>query len=68
MTKPYRPSNGTEGDFFIEEQCGACTKADMCRIPQRTMLYGEEHPSYPKEWISEEDGQNPRCTAREAKP
>lgn len=65
MSKPYRPSNGTEGDFFIEVQCGGCVKRKTCRIPRLTMLYDEAHPLYPKEWVSDDDGQNLRCTARE---
>ena len=65
MTKPYRPSNGTEGDFFIESQCGNCTKRKGCRIVRLTMMHHEDDPNYPKEWVSYEDGNNPRCTARE---
>ena len=64
-TKPYRPSNGTEGDFFIAAQCGNCTKQDGCRIVRETMRYHEDDIRYPKEWVSDADGNNPRCTARE---
>lgn len=64
-TKPYRPSNGTEGDFFIESQCGDCTKREGCRIVCLTMIYHENDPNYPKEWVSDIDGSNARCTARE---
>ena len=61
----YRPSNGTEGDFFIAAQCGNCTKQEGCRIVLLTMRYHEDDIRYPKEWVSDADGNNPRCTARE---
>lgn len=64
-TKPYRPSNGTEGDFFIKSQCEKCLKQERCKIVGLTMVYPASDPGYPKEWVSDEDGNNPRCTARE---
>ena len=64
-TKPYRPISAAEGDFFIAAQCGACTKRKGCRIVRLTMMYAEDDPKYPKEWVSDADGNNPRCTARE---
>ena len=67
-TKPYRPSNGTEGDFFIAAQCGNCTKQDGCRIVLLTMRYHEDDIRYPKEWVSDIDGGNARCTAKEVTP
>ena len=64
-TKPYRPISAAEGDFFIAAQCGNCTKQDGCRIVLLTMVRSEDDPKYPKEWVSDADGNNPRCTARE---
>ena len=67
-TKPYRPSNGTEGELFIIEQCGDCTKRRGCRIVRETMRYHEDDIRYPKEWVSDIDGGNARCTAKEVTP
>ena len=64
-TKPYRPISAAEGDFFIAAQCGTCLKQERCRIVGLTMVYPASDPGYPKEWVSDEDGNNPRCTARE---
>ena len=64
-TKPYRPISAAEGDFFIAAQCGNCTKQDGCRIVLLTMRCHEDDIRYPKEWVSDADGNNPRCTARE---
>ena len=66
-TKVYRPSNATEGDLFIESQCEACTKV-ACKLPRQTMHYASNDPRYPQEWVSDADGSNPRCTAREVRP
>jgi hypothetical protein len=74
LHKPYRPSNGTEGECFISSWCGTCERSggpgkpdDVgeeltgCSITGRTMLYDIEDADYPAEWILV-DG-NPRCTA-----
>ncbi len=63
--KPYRPSNGTEGAYFQEAQCGSCVKHPTCKIPSQTMRHKEDDAEYPKEWVKDDDGSNPRCTARE---
>ena len=71
-TVPYRPSNGTEGEGFIRALCERCERDPFsrdedaktsCRILARTMAYDVGDPEYPKQWISEEDGSDPRCTA-----
>lgn len=74
MSVPYRPSNGTEGEGFMERFCERCERdrrwrleeRDPCPILSDTMLYGVEDPAYPKEWVVDDDGHtNPRCTAFE---
>ena len=70
MSRSYRPANGTEGDFFMEDWCYRCTKdsdANLCPIIGRTMAYGINEAGYPTEWIMDDDGDNPRCTAFEAR-
>lgn len=67
----YRPSNGTEGDYFIAEHCAQCRHekflhtqdhADMkCEILSRTMLHGVTDPEYPREWVYIDD--KPTCTS-----
>ncbi len=74
MTRPYRPSNGTEGAAFFEAFCAYCSRdaafrdtgydgdsALGCQILAATFRYEVNHPDYPKEWIEDERG--PRCTA-----
>jgi len=74
MSKPYRPSNGTEGDIFEYNFCDRCKKqTDQygepdCRIAFNAFWHEKSHPEYPTEWIVDDDGlSNPRCTAFEAK-
>lgn len=81
-TVPYRPSNGTEGEFFIEHWCARCTKdaafqadpdsADGCPIIANIMAFDPDDPDYPPEWIEDDveypADSNPRCTAFEALP
>ena len=63
-TKPYRPSNGTEGEWFIGWQCEHCVRVGRdCDIITFTMAYGVDDLEYPTEWVSDLDGNNPRCTA-----
>lgn len=62
--KLYRPSNGTEGALFVVEQCTKCSKEESCEIPMLSMLYEADEPEYPKEWVVDKAGKNPRCTAR----
>jgi len=65
--KPYRPGNGTEGDFFMAAHCDSCGKQPTCKIPMLTMTFDEDEIGYPPEWVEDDDGSNPRCTAREAR-
>jgi len=61
--KPYRPSNGTEGEGFIGIWCAACARdvGHNCSILARTLMHDVDDPEYPKEWV--EDNIGPRCTA-----
>jgi len=76
MTKPYRPSNGTEGEFFMARFCYRCTwetdfrrdpgSNDGCSILAYTFAYDIDDPNYPEEWIEEAAG--PRCLSFEQVP
>lgn len=65
--KPYRPSNGTEGMYFMEEHCFQCIhenpdpyKKPKCHIMTLSMAYDLNDPEYPKEWCYVDD--KPTCT------
>lgn len=69
--KPYRPSNGTEGDAFAGMWCDQCRRdADYdpeqgtggCSIRVEMMAFLEDEPEYPKQLVHDTDGQ-PICTA-----
>lgn len=70
--KRYRPSNGTEGEYFMEDFCYNCihekwthTQNDAdkkCDILSRTLIYDTEDPEYPEEWQYDDAG-NPTCTS-----
>lgn len=70
--KPYQPSNGSEGEYFMARWCNHCARdeafqanpdeADGCEIAGMTMCLHVDNPSYPKEWRYADDGQ-PQCTA-----
>lgn len=65
----YRPSNGTEGEFFMRAWCYQCTNwtyEDGCQIHRETMMYDVDEPGYPAEWRIGPDGQ-PECAAFGAK-
>lgn len=77
-TTPYRPSNGTEGECFMERWCARCTHdAAMrndpgawetgCQIIAMTLAFDVDDPEYPAEWIEDDvewpAPSNPRCTA-----
>lgn len=76
MAELYRPSSGTEGEWFINNWCRECERdkcqngtkpmsecqpEDFCQIIGKTMFMDVDDPDYPKEWV--EDGDGPRCTA-----
>jgi len=68
-TKPYRPSNGSEGEWFQSEFCEKCERdryeSKPCRILGRTMAFDIDDKQYPREWVRDagEWPGNPRCTA-----
>lgn len=57
----YRPSNGTEGELFMEHYCYRCARDQAflngadgskgCKILSRVMLYEIDDARYPREWI-----------------
>ena len=71
--KKYRPSNGTEGEYFMEEHCYQCLHErwihrqkedrdeDKCAIITDAMCYDLKDPEYPSEWTYDAKGQ-PTCT------
>lgn len=62
--KPYRPSNGTEGELFMDHYCHHCvfdTENIACDLIVLSMFYDPKDEEYPKEWIYDTDGQ-PTCT------
>jgi hypothetical protein len=75
MSRPYRPSTGTEGADFMASFCDHCQRdaefqvtqeaEDGCPIVAATMGCGtHDDPEYPAEWIYGTDGL-PTCTAFE---
>jgi hypothetical protein len=70
--KPYRPSNGTEGEMFMERYCYHCRKdehetgGDSCEILCNAFVFDLADPEYPPEWQYTDRGQ-PTCTAFEAR-
>lgn len=69
--KPYRPSNGTEGECFFNHYCDHCIHDNgddkLCDIIAASMAFDIDDPEYPKEWIYEQEnerlnGIHPVCT------
>lgn len=59
--RPYRPSNGTEGEVFQSGWCNNCANddvdtGDFCRILSNALM-GEQ----PEEWVYQ--NRQPTCTA-----
>lgn len=65
MGKLYRPSNGSEGEWFQHQWCNRCEKDRRedrpCKILSRSMAYDIDEPGYPREWVYAENG-HPMCT------
>jgi hypothetical protein len=57
----WRPSNGTEGDIFMDAYCGYCRREIGCEILAASLVCEVDHPNYPSEWQIGTDGQ-PTCT------
>jgi hypothetical protein len=74
MPRPYEPSNGTEGEWFMEQFCYRCKHElfihtanhahHKCDILNRALTHTHKEPDYPKEWVYE--GTKPICTAHVA--
>jgi hypothetical protein len=70
--KPYQPSNGTEGCWFIGKFCERCIHEKFshtlnhndvkCDIMSRSIIHDIKDPEYPKEWIYDDEGK-PTCTS-----
>ncbi|NDV53859.1 hypothetical protein [Salipiger sp. PrR003] len=64
--RPYRPSNGTEGDTFMAGWCANCALADYegdgCTIQLRALAHSIDEPEYPADW-NHTNGGEPQCTA-----
>lgn len=65
----YQPSNGTEGEGFIDEFCMHCVHCNpdpegkkQCNILMRSLAFSIGDPEYPTEWIYNDKDQ-PTCTA-----
>lgn len=68
MPRPYMPSNGTEGCAFEARFCERCLRDKECREKQSggcDILMNALCAIPPAEWIQDDDGDNPRCTAFE---
>lgn len=74
MTRPYRPSNGTEGEIFQQQWCANCRhgrlgEAGPCDILLQSMTFDLGEPQYPAELVQDDapfPNSNPRCTAFDA--
>lgn len=65
----YRPSNGTEGEWFVEHFCENCERErqwreeeiNPCEILGATFMFDVDDEGYPTEWRYVEG--KPTCTA-----
>lgn len=70
--EPWRPANGSEGDWFESRFCDHCAKPQLvngtwdCPIQTNAFFFDLDDPEYPPEWIMENGA--PRCTAFERGP
>ena len=76
MTEKYRPSNGTEGDIFMQNWCCHCARDkvlsegldfdecdgdQICNIIANTMAFDIDDVAYPVEWVYK--NKQPVCSA-----
>lgn len=71
MAIKYRPSNGTEGEIFMDYYCCNCehewdNEEEACDILGRSGAFDVDDPNYPEEWTYNDEGK-PTCTAFELK-
>jgi hypothetical protein len=61
---PYRPSNGTDGELFVQAWCNSCSRWDegRCEIALDAMAFRTGDADYPAEWVYDGRGQ-PSCSA-----
>jgi len=69
--RKYRPSNGSEGEWFMDKFCENCLyekwthtmndKDAKCDILSNSMLYDLNDPKYPAEWTYDAQG-HATCT------
>ncbi len=62
----YKPSNGTSGEYFMQDFCYQCVHDHSptekhCEIITLTMCFGVDDPEYPSEWIYDSNDK-PTCT------
>lgn len=74
-TRPYQPSNGTEGEGFVAFWCDRCLHDravrlhedydNGCPILARAYAFKPGDPDYPTEWVEDADSDQytARCTA-----
>ena len=72
--RKYQPSNGTEGDIFMESFCAKCKHCGGdpgypedgfdCDILDNSLIYDVDDKEYPEEWTYDKDGK-PTCTKYE---
>ena len=58
-SKPYMPSNGTDGEIFMEGNCFKCKKYWGCTILSnsfRVIYDNNGKMKTPKQWVTLEDG------------
>lgn len=64
--KPYRQSNGTEGELFREQFCYRCRyeqdEDDPCPILTASFAFSVGDAGYPSEWVYDRHG-HPICKA-----
>lgn len=69
-TRPYKPSNSTEGECFEAHFCERCAKEGTiehgphCDIHFMAVMHETKDPGFPEEWIRDDKGVT-RCTAFE---
>lgn len=73
--KPYRPSCGTEGEWFTAKFCVTCERDRAawereeydkgCPILAMSYVFCPDDPNYPQQWVFDTEGR-PVCTAYKA--
>lgn len=69
--KPWRPENAGQAAWFDDAFCSRCLEdrgfrdgdGDSCPIAAGIWPFQVTDPKYPRQVVSDESGDNPRCTA-----